>query len=61
MCELAQRSLWNHWFEEYGEDAREALVAADGDAAKLMSVIKADFWTRVCVFRLLASAAFFEI
>lgn len=37
-CELAQRSLWEHWFGEYGEEAREELVTADGEAAQLLSL-----------------------
>ena len=35
--ELAQNQLWQHWYGEEGEDAREAIVSADesGDTAAL--------------------------
>ena len=38
--ELAQKSLWNHWFGEYGDDARDRLLAADSNAAKLMELME---------------------
>lgn len=37
--ELAQQSLWEHWFGEYGDEARERLVAAEGEAAQLESLV----------------------
>lgn len=38
--EIAQKALWQHWFGEYGERARERLVAADGDAAALLEIME---------------------
>lgn len=38
--ELAQQSLWDHWFREYGDAARERLLAADGKTADLEKLIE---------------------
>ena len=40
MHEKAQNGLWSHWYGEYGESAGEALQAADGDEAKLTTLIE---------------------
>ena len=38
--ERAQAQLWDHWYSEYGEDAKDALVEAEGKAGKLMDLIE---------------------
>ena len=38
--EVAQRSLWDHWFREYGDAAYERLLAADGKATELVSIFE---------------------
>ena len=40
MHEKAQNGLWAHWYGEYGDSAGEALQAADGDEAKLTTLIE---------------------
>jgi hypothetical protein len=40
LCEAAQKAIWDHWFAERGDEARAELLAADGDAAKLISLIE---------------------
>lgn len=37
--ELAQQSLWDHWFGEYGEEAKSALLAAEGESDQLSQLI----------------------
>jgi len=39
--ERAQNELWNHWFSEEGEEAMEALKAADGNDSALKELMEA--------------------
>ena len=38
--EMAQKMLWQHWYGEEGEAATEELVAAEGDASALISLME---------------------
>jgi hypothetical protein len=38
--DAAQRAMWDHWFTEYGEAARDKLLAADGEARELADLME---------------------